>query len=233
MNRRQFLSLAALTPLASAQEAPPAAADILRRVRESYALQDHRMTGRLRDQESGRVEPLELSLKDSLMRFRFLAAPPEDVQLDLSTEPATLWRVRNGSASKVAVQNAAEPVRGMDFNHEDLSLRFLYWKQAQLLDADARLTAARVKCWLVRVTSPDRRGPYYTVDLWVHQDSGGVARMDAYNDVSTLVKRFEVTKMWKLDGASALREMRVQSFDPKTGDPHGMTYLTLDKPEQQ
>lgn len=233
MHRRLFLAALAAAPFASAQDATPTAAEVLDRVRQSYALQDHRMTGRLRDSASGREEALELSLSQSLMRFHFPGQPTETIQLDLTTHPATLWQIQNkGELKRVPLANSERPVRGMDFNYEDLSQRFLYWDKVQMMDANARVTGG-VRCWLVRVTAPDTKGPYYTVDLWVHQDSGGVARMDAYDSRSTLVKRFEVTKMWKVDNVSSLREMRVQSFNPADGKRQGITYMTLDKPERQ
>lgn len=238
MKRRLFLaSLAALSTFPSVSQAQsnetPTAQEILALVRRSYAMQDHRMTGTLRDQQSGKVEPLELTLTKSVMRFRFSKAPPEIIHLDLTTTPATLWEVKPGGSSQVPISDAAKPVRGMDFNYEDLSQRFLYWKNVKLLNANARITAARVKCWLIRVTAPDTKGAYYTVDLWVHQESGGVAKMEAYNAASKMVKRFEVSKVWKVDGASALREMRVQSFHPQTAEPLGITYMTMDKPVKQ
>lgn len=237
MKRRSlFPALASLSLIASAQAqttGTPTAEEILVLVRRSYALQDHKMTGRLRDDETGKEEPLELTLSNSVMRFRFASQPPEIVHLDLTTVPATLWQVKAGGSSQIPLKNAGDPVRGMDFNYEDLSLRFLYWKNAKLLDANARITTARIKCWLVRVTAPDTSGPYYTVDLWVHQDSGGVAKMEAYNKAGKLVKRFEVTKMWKVGEATALREMRVQSFNPLNDERKGMTYMTMDKPEKQ
>lgn len=238
MKRRFFVAslAAAFTATCSlhAEDAPtPSAEEILGLVRRSYVLQDHKMTGRLRDEESGKEEPLELTLSKGVMRFRFVNPPPEIIHLDMTTTPATLWQVKSGGSTPVPLKDAATPVRGMDFNYEDLSLRFLYWKNVKLLQANARITSARIKCWLIRVTAPDTGGAYYTVDLWVHQESGGVAKMEAYDKAGKLVKRFEVTKMWKVGEASALREMRVQSFNPLNGDRKGMTYMTMDKPEKQ
>jgi negative regulator of sigma E activity len=141
--------------------------------------------------------------------------------------------VKAGSSSQVPLKNAADPVRGMDFNYEDLSLRFIYWKNVKMLDADARITAARIKCWLIRVNAPDVSGPYYTVDLWVHKDSGGMAKMEAYDRRGKMVKRFEVRKMQKVDGATALKEMMVESLNQTSGDVKGRTYMTLDAPVKQ
>lgn len=237
MNRRQFLTTALaaapLTPALRAQDLELTAEQVLVLVRRSYALQNHRMAGVLRDDDSGKTEPLELTLTGSVMRFRFKNEPPEIVHLDLTTNPATLWQVKAGGSSPVPLGNAADSVRGMDFNYEDLSLRFTYWKNVKMLDANARVSAARVKCWLIRVTAPDQKGPYYTVDLWVEKASGGVAKMEAYNTASKMVKRFQVTKVQKVDGATVLKEMRIESFNPLNGEAKGRTYLTLDKPVKQ
>ncbi len=242
MNRRQLLTAAVAPVVAlSIAPAPAVAADppelnaeqVLELVRRSYALQNHRMAGQLRDDDSGKTEPLELTLTGKVMRFRFKNPPPEIVHLDLTTAPATLWQVKSGGSSLIPVANAADPVRGMDFNYEDLSLRFTYWKNVKMMDTSARLTAARVKCWLIRVTAPDQKGPYYTVDLWVEKESGGVAKMEAYDTRSKMVKRFQVTKVQKVDGATVLKEMRIESFNPGDGAAKGRTYLTLDKPEKQ
>jgi len=241
MNRRHLLSTALAAPLAApfapalhAAEAPELTAEqVLVLVRRSYALQNHRMAGRLRDDDSGKEEPLELTLTGNVMRFRFKNAPPEIVHLDLTTTPATLWQVKSGGSTPIPLSNAADSVRGMDFNYEDLSLRFTYWKNVKMMDANARLTAARVKCWLIRVTAPDQKGPYYTVDLWVEKESGGVAKMEAYDTRSKMIKRFQVTKIQKVDGATVLKEMRIESFNPLNGSQKGRTYLTLDKPEKQ
>lgn len=232
MNRRLFLVSLSAAVCTQAQEPSevPSAQEILAMVRRSYALQNQRLTGRLRDDDTGREEPLELALADQTMRFRFTRAPEETVHLDLSTTPATLSLSRAGGA-KVAVKDTAASVRGMDFNYEDLSLRFLYWKKAEVLDANARLTSARIKCWLVRVTAPDVKGPYYTVDLWVHQDSGAVAKMEAYDAKSRLVKRFQVGKTQRVDGVMLLKEMKIESFTPD-GSGKGRTYMTLDRPEK-
>ncbi len=237
MKRRLLLNVvlsAHLTSTLHAEDAPePTPEQVLVLVRQSYALQNYRMAGVLRDDSSNQIEPLELTLSGDIMRFQFKNQPPETVQLDLTTTPATLWQVKASGSSPVPMANAANSVRGMDFNYEDLSLRFTYWKNVKMMDANARLTAARIKCWLVRVTAPDTKGPYYTVDLWVEKESGGVAKMEAYNTVSQMVKRFQVTKIQKIDGTTVLKEMRIESFDPLNGEPKGRTYLTLDMPQKQ
>lgn len=209
----------------AADEPPPTGNEILNLVRLSYTQQDQKLGGQLRDDKTGRKEPFELTMQQKVIRFRF-QNPPEIVHLDLATVPATLKRVQPGGATEVPMEQYGEQVRGMDLSFEDLSMRFLYWQNAVLRGEDTVKTA---KCWIVRVTAPDRRGPYGTVDLWVHQGSGGIARMEAYNGDGKKVKVFEVNSIQKVNNATILKEMRMESFDPATGKRTGRTYMTLDK----
>jgi hypothetical protein len=114
MNRRHLLAFAFAATCAPALRAedPPnlTAEQVLVLVRRSYALQNHRMNGELRDSNTGKVEPLELTLTGNVMRFRFKNPPPEIVHLDLTTTPATLWQVKAGGSAPVPLTNAADPV---------------------------------------------------------------------------------------------------------------------------
>lgn len=232
--KRLFTSLllilsALASPALAADPQPKSAEEILRIVQRSYALQNHKMNGRLRD-ESGRTEPLELTMDNQVMRFRFKNPPPEIVHLDLNTTPATLYQVRPGGTTQVSGNQFNQNVRGMDFNYEDLSLRFLYWPRPQLM-GDGSVSGQ--KCWIVRVTNPGTDGPYYVVDIWVHKGSGGAAKMEAYDRNSRIVKRYQVTSVQKVDGATVLKELKIETVNSASGKVTGRTYMTLDKPEKQ
>jgi hypothetical protein len=189
------------------------------------------MNGTLRDDASGRVEPLELTMERQVMRFRFQNPPAEIVQLDLNTTPATLYQVKPSGASEVPTSQMDKKVRGMELNYLDLSLAFLYWPRPQHL-GEERVTGQ--KCWKVRVTNPNlkRQGPYWTVDIWVHQGSGGAAKMEAYDWNSKLIKRFQVTKVQEVDGATTLKEMKIETFHPPDGELQGRTYMKMDHPKK-
>ncbi|HEY1051108.1 MAG TPA: hypothetical protein VGE39_15165, partial [Prosthecobacter sp.] len=120
-----LLLVPVLAPAQSAQ--PKSAEEILRIVRMSYALQNHKMSGQLRDDATGRVEPLDLTMDNQVMRFLFKKDPKEIVHLDMNTTPATLYQVKAGGTTQVTGNQSSQSVRKMAFNYEDLSLRFLYW----------------------------------------------------------------------------------------------------------
>lgn len=231
--KRLFLlfSLLLFPVMAPAQTAQPKSAEeILRIVRLSYALQNHKMSGQLRDDATGRVEPLDLTMDNQVMRFLFRNDPKEIVHLDMNTTPATLYQVKPGGTTQVTGNQSSQSVRRMAFNYEDLSLRFLYWPRPQLMGED-RVSAQ--KCWIVRVTNPGREGPYYAVDIWVHQGSGGAAKMMAYDRDSKVVKRYQVTKVQKVDNATVLKELKIETVNPATGAVSGRTYMIMENPQKK
>jgi hypothetical protein len=228
------LSLVTLAALAlpfsfasAADEPPPTGDEILRLVRLSYALQDHKLTGALRDESSGRKETFALTMEQQIIRFRF-SNPNQIIHLDLSTAPASLREVKAGGATAVPLSRYDESVRGLQMNYEDLSLRFLYWPNAKL-EKEEKVSFA--KCWRVAVSAPDAVGPYAAVRVWVHQGSGGVAKMEAYNRQQQLVKAYQVRKVQEVGKTTILKEMRVESVDPAT-KKRAITTMTLDNPEK-
>ncbi|MBX7209654.1 MAG: outer membrane lipoprotein-sorting protein [Verrucomicrobiaceae bacterium] len=218
----------ALAATTRAEDAPPTGEEILKLVRVSNALQNYKLTGTLRDDRSGKSESFTLNMEQNIMRFRF-SNPSQIVHLDMTTSPASLKSVQAGGSGAVPLAKYGEKVRGFAMNYEDLSLRFLYWPGAKLLGEE---NYKLQKCWKVRVTSPDSATPYGTVDLWVHQASGGMAKMDAYDLQGRHVKHYEVSKIQKVDGATILKEMKVESFSPGSTKSEGRTYMTLDNPER-
>ena len=224
-----LLALPALTRAEDAARALPAPEDLLKLVRVSYTLRDSRLTGRLRDNESGKEEPFDLNMSQQSVRFRF-AKPPQIVNLDLSTSPATLRDVKPGGSDEVPASMYSERVRGFDLTYEDLSMSFLYWTKAETLGEESLGTFSGQKAWKVRVTTPDNKGPYGTVDIWVHQGSGGMAKMEGWDRKGNKIKHFEMRSFQKVGDSYAPKEIRVDTLDPKSGRKSGTTYMTFDKP---
>jgi hypothetical protein len=53
---------------------------------------------------------------------------------------------------------------------------------------------------------------------------------EPYDWNSKLIKRFQVTKVQEVDGATTLKEMKIESFNPFDGSRKGRTYMTMDNP---
>jgi len=213
-----------------AEEAQPTGEEVLRIVRMSQALQDLKhLQGFLRNDETGKEVPMELSMTDNIIRFLF-RDPAEIINLDLNNNGTKLTRIVPGSGKvEIPASLNATTVRDTHINYEDLSMRFLYWPNAKIIDEE---TVSFMKCWKVRVVNPDGKGPYGTVDIWVHKASGAIAKMEAYDAKGVKVKQFKVVRGQKYKGAWILKEMRIESYDPlKSGDLIGRTYMQIKDPE--
>ena len=209
-----------------AADPQPTGDEVLRLVRMSQALQDlNKLKGKLRNNESGKEFPMELTMRDNIIRFMF-RDPNEIINLDLNDNGTKLSRVLAGGKVDMPVSLYSESVRGTDINFEDLSMRFLYWPGAKIIGEDSM---SFQKCWQVRVTNPDGRGPYGTVDAWIAKNSGAMMQMEAYDAKGKKLKQFKVRKGQKFKGAYILKQMRVESFDAK-GDVKGITYLEIEDP---
>lgn len=213
--------------LLTAADPQPTGDEVLRLVRMSQALQDlNKLKGKLRNDDTGKEYPMELTMSDNVIRFLF-RDPNEIINLDLNDNGTKLSRIMAGGKMEMPLTLYAETVRGTDINYEDLSMRFLYWPGSKIIGEDSM---SLQKCWIVRVTNPDGRGPYGTVDAWIAKSSGAMMQMEAYDAKGKKVKQFKVRKGQKYKGAYILKQMRVESFDDK-GDVKGRTYLEIEDPE--
>lgn len=214
---------------------PPTGEEILRLVRMSQALQDLKhLRGKLRIEQSedaqaeGQEYPFDLTMSDNVIRFVFADPPKEIVNLDLKDNGTKLTRVTSGGKVEMPLSLYGEAVRKTSINYEDLSMRFLYWPGATILTEES---ISFQQCWVVRVPNPDQRGPYRTVDVWVHQKSGAMMQMRAYDARGKMVKEFKVRKGQKYKDAYILKQMRVESYDVNTNKVKGRTYLEIQDPD--
>ena len=206
----------------------PTGDEVLQLVRMSQALQDlQRLEGRIRVSETGKKIPMQLSMSNGVIRF-LLREPNEIINLDLKENGTQLSRIVSGGKIEMPMTLYGEKVRDTDINYEDLSMRFLYWPNAKILRDESM---NHEKCWVVRVTNPDGRGPYGTVDVWCGSKSGALHQMMAYAPNATLLKQYEVTKGQKYEktGAYILKQMKVKSYDERK-KVKGTTYMEIDDP---
>ncbi|MFZ4766380.1 MAG: outer membrane lipoprotein-sorting protein [Roseimicrobium sp.] len=221
-----------------AETLPPTGEEILRLVRMSQALQDLKhLKGKLRIDESdldpryeGSEYPFDLTMADNVIRFMFPDPPKEIINLDLNDNGTKLTRVTSAGKIEMPASLYGERVRQTAINYEDLSMRFLYWPNAKVIDEES---ISFQTCWVVRVSNPDNRGPYRVVDLWVHRKSGAMMQLKAYNAQGKIVKIFEVRKAQKYSKTDSyiLKQMRVETFDPETNKVLGRTYLEIADPD--
>ncbi|NNE91212.1 MAG: outer membrane lipoprotein-sorting protein [Verrucomicrobiales bacterium] len=184
--------------------------EVLKLVRYSYTLYDRDFEGQLRVGFNTKI-PFILSLKPEAIRFIF-NDPAHVIYLDTKDKNFALYEGTGGAKLEPVADNKyGQKIRGTDVTYDDLSMRFLYWPDARIVDEQ------RVKnrdCWVVRVRNPDGKGIYSTVDCWVDKGSGGMLKMNGYNAKGRTIRRFEVLHGKKMGDIWMVDEMRIETISP-------------------
>ena len=210
----------------SAQEAAaaPDPTEILRAVRLSTALQEGALEGEIRN-DSVKL-PFHMTLEGKKIAFAF-TNPDQIITLHLDDDTFRFTE-KLGTADETPVPPArqVEPLRGTDITYEDLALRFLFWKRAEILKEEK--FKGRM-AWKMRIDNPGSPGPYAVVYAWIDQQSAALLRVQGYNQQGRCVKQFEIISGMKVGDAWMLKEMRVETLDGEKVT--GRTSLRLDKPK--
>ena len=222
---------------ASAQEAKPDPAQLVREVRYSQAEQAFDIDGKL---EKGRTKvPFKMSMIPELdmIRFRF-SDPVQIISLVLKDNRYQLTEQIAGQKPKELAQaRYGEKIRGTDVTYEDISQRFLYWPDPVLLkDQKERISfAVRRDAWVVQLKNPRKGlGPYSMVHVWIDKESKALLQVEGYDWNDKKVKRFEVVKVQKDKEAGiwVLEKMRVETID-KNNNRKEKTSMDMGKPERR
>ena len=209
--------------------ADAAAERILEGVRHGAALQKGELTGHLR--KSGKRTPLTLRMKGKDISFQFLTNKKwNGFMLRMQQGNAKLYETLQGKAKPFPARKIGEAILGSDVTYEDLSLRFLYWKNTKI-EGEEIIKAQ--KCHKLRLVNPGKDGRYHIVYIWVHQKSGALMQVAGYNKAGQLLKRFHVTELMRVDKVQTLKKMNVETYKPGTQKVIGITYLEFIKPKRQ
>jgi hypothetical protein len=218
-----FLLFILLPGLVSAQDDPNA---ILDQIRSAQAQIDRSLSGLLRP-ENGDPVPFQLQLKGTEFIYTF-ANPPETIRLQLADNGAVLTDQKSAGQQVISGSKLTEPVRGTDITYEDLSLRFIYWRNAKF-EGEQRVRT--ITCSIVLVQTDNRSSEYGTVRLWIAKDRGALIKAEGYNWQGKPVKRFEVISGQQIEGKTIFKQIRIEKLDPQTGKVLSRTYLELDPTE--
>jgi Outer membrane lipoprotein-sorting protein len=208
---------------AFAQEDPNA---ILDQIRFAQAQISKPLTGRLRPEDGASI-PIRLQLKGSEIDYQF-SAPPETLKLQLTDSGSILSDEDAAGRQGLSGSRLQEPVRGTDITYEDLSLRFIYWKNAKL-SGEQRVRA--ITCSIVDVQPPSRSTAYSTVRLWIAKDRGALIKAEGFDWQGRLVKRFEIISGQRVEGKTIFKQIRIERISADTGKVVSRTYLELDPAE--
>jgi outer membrane lipoprotein-sorting protein len=224
MRRLLLLFAFALPPaFLLAAEPAPTAQDILEGVRFRQVQQQIDLRGELR-QDKIRV-PFQLVQSGPTVRYIFFD-PNETLQLQIGEKESRLEEVSESGAERVKPADFDHKVRGTDLTYEDLSLKFLYWPNPEVLGSENIRTR---NCWKLLLRSPGKQSQYAQVLLWVDKNGGALMRLEAYDAAGRLLKRFEVVSAQKIEDRWFLKEMRIEEVQPGTNHVLSRTYLNIKK----
>jgi hypothetical protein len=225
---KKFLVIALLAGgliprLSSAQQDANA---ILDQIRSAQAQISRTLSGRLRPENGGPI-PFQLQLKGAEFDYKF-TNPPETIKLQMTDSGSVLTDERATEQQVLAGSRLSEPVRGTDITYEDLSLRFIYWKNAKF-EGEQRVRT--ITCSIVLVQPSVRNTAYGSVRLWIAKDRGALIKAEGYNSQGKAIKRFEVISGQQIEGKTIFKQIRIERLDPQSGKVVSRTYLELDSTE--
>ncbi len=221
-------ALAIVSLFNSTAQADEAAERVLGGARYASTLQYQNLHGTMR--KDGEKTPISLFMRGENIQFLYKTSKGDKrFHMRLKKDQFDLLDIVNGKTTKFREKKIAECINGTDLSYEDLSMRFLYWKDSELVGEDK---ISGQKCHKVRLINPDKSGDYRIVYAWVHQKYGSLMRVVGYNSAGKPLKKFQVTDVMKVGKEYTLKTMRVETVSPGTGKSTGVTYLELAKPKK-
>ena len=201
-----------------AQEASPDAGQLLKRVRQGATLQENKdIKGQIR-KRSVKI-PFSMSLRGNLIAFQYqLNNVWNRFDLKFKDRGQEILSWKDGKAGVLPVAQYAVPIAGTDVTYEDLSMRYLYWPQAKI----------------VQIPNPNSGvGQYAWVRVWIDKENGAMWQVDGIDRRGELAKRFMIDSVMKLkDGSWFFKRMKVEVRDPS--NPRrtvSVSYIDMDSPE--
>jgi hypothetical protein len=222
MISRCLILALALAPLVSAEPAP-SAQEILASVRMRQAQQQIDLQGQLRENDV--VVPFRLVQTGPSVRYIF-SNPDEALQLQLGEKNSRLDEVSGTGSEKISPAQFDRRIRGTNLTYEDLALKFLYWPDASVVGEENIRTR---NCWKLQLRPPSRDSQYASVLLWIDKNSGALMRLEGYNAMNQMIRRFEVISAQKIDNRWFLKQMRIEEMQPGTKHVQWRTYLEIKK----
>ena len=129
-------------------EPPPSAREILETVRMQQTQQQIDLQGQLRQNDV--IVPFHLIQSGAIVRYIF-SNPEEALQLQLGENESRLDELSHEGVEKVTPAQFDHKIRGTDVTYEDLSLRFLYWPNPEVMGAD---NIRSRNCWKLQLRAP-------------------------------------------------------------------------------
>lgn len=227
-----LLALAMLAPVhAQEAEAPLTADELLAGMREMTVSQGNKdVAGRIR--KAKLKIPFSLSVRGDTLAFQYKDGSAwKRFDVRIKEKNVDIVQVENGKARVMAPSQYAQTIAGTDVCYEDLSLRFLYWKGGQMVDAGADSRIKGRDCYVVQVPNPNPAvGQFAWVRMWVDKENGTTWQIDGYDKSGKLRKRFSITSVQRLkDGTWFFKQMKLEVRNPQNPNRTiALDYLEMD-----
>ena len=201
---------------------------LLEGIRLGTTLQRGKLDGYIR--KEGKRTPLSLHLKGEDITFQFHTNNTwSGFHMQLHEGEAKLYETEQGKATPFPAQKIGEAIIDSDVTYEDLSLRFLYWKDAKVVGEDK---IKMQSCYKLRLINPGKDGRYALVYIWVHKKYGALMQVAGYDTQGRLLKRFHITDLMTVDKIQMPKKMNVETYQAGTNKVTGITYLEFKKPSK-
>ena len=225
------MSLLVVPVQAVDEDAPPTADELLAVMREMTVSQGNKdVAGRIR---KGRNKiPFSLSVRGDTLAFQYKEGSAwKRFDVRIKEKNVDIVQVEQGKARVMSPSQYGRTIAGTDVCYEDLSLRFLYWKGGQMVDAgeDSRIKGR--DCYVVQVPNPNPAvGQFSWVRMWVDKENGTTWQIDGYGPDGKLRKRFSITSVQRLsDGTWFFKQMKLEVRNPDNPSrTMALDYLEMD-----
>lgn len=187
--------------------------DVLKLVRYSYTTVNREFKGQLRHEKE--KIPFLLTLKPESIFFQF-SSPYQMIQLNTADDKLVLKESfgPNAKLEEVDPKWYRQRIRGTDVTFDDISMRFLYWPNAKIIEQEKILGR---DAWLVQVMNPSGLGEYGSVRVWVDKGSGGMLKMEGFEPAKgQMIKRFTVQGGKKMGDIWMIDQMLIETLDPES-----------------
>ncbi len=137
-------------------------------------------------------------------------------------DPAEALQIRVGTSAGIPQDKFTKEIRNTGVTHEDLSLWPLSWPSKG--QADSKMSNG-LKFHVVTVTNPSNKGSYGAAEVWIHQKSLALFRIDAFDRSGNLARKMEVQKIRNFGDQRIAEQMRLSSYSD--GKKTASTYVQL------
>lgn len=120
---------------------------------------------------------------------------------------------RDGAGKILTGHELSAAFAGTDFWLADLGLEFFYWPEQRVLRWETKST---VGCKVLESRNPLANAGYSRVLSWIHDDSGGIVKAEAYDLRGKLLKEFRPTELEKINGRQELKEMEMENVQTES-----------------